>query len=179
MLYDNKSCSNSYYWENMQLASTLLIVIPLLIFIIYGLYLILKKQSKKSVKSEFIPILISIAMYLSGVFLLLNKDAGQIFGLILISISSICIAYLRKNIAYLLLSFIVLFLANKEFKPLFTWFNIILLIGLTYVNLKKLTKKEKKLTYIILGILLALFIIGIILLIYVSSNKPDVYCWGS
>ena len=179
MLYDSKSCSNSYYWSNFQTISSLLILIPLLVFIIYGIYLIFTNKSKNKVKFEFIPTLICAGLYLIGLLLFLNKDINQIFGIVLISIGSIGFAFLRKNISYLLLTFIIPFIAKENFKMMFAWINIILLTILTYFNIKKLNPKEKKLTYIMVAILFVLFIVGIILLVYINNNRPEGYCWGA
>ena len=108
MLYNNPSCSNSYHWVRLEDISLLLIMIPIILSIIYSFCVIINHKREKK-KFELTPTIISLGIYLSGLFLSINPNIDKIYSVVLISLSSIMMTCYRKNITYLLLTSVICF----------------------------------------------------------------------
>lgn len=179
MLYDSPNCSNSYYWENLKLISGLLIIFAFLIAIIYSVFLIFKFREKNNKKLSIVPITLASCLYLGGVVLLATKSVNPIYGIFLVCAGVFYLTFLRSNLAYILLSYIVCHLTEFPINTIFAYLNLFSSIILGILALKNSGKKKIFKYIVVYIILLVLFLIGIGIGIYISNNIPSGYCWGT
>ena len=179
MLYDNRACSNSYYWHNLSNLAFFLIMISLLASILCSIFLLIKNKEKKDIKSNSLNIISCVGIYLIGTCMLIVKTINPIFGIVLVFVSSILLAYLRQNFAYLLLTFVVGLFLDNAFGIVTIRLCLFLLYVLAIYSVRKLPKKKKLINLIPLIICLVMFIGGVAISSYVSINRPEGYCWSS
>ena len=81
MSYDQKSCSNSPYWQNYRLVSIVILGIGMLAFLVISLMLIRylykndkNKRVKKKLTKYFVLIIASLLVFTSGVVLSKHID---------------------------------------------------------------------------------------------------------
>ena len=154
--------------------SMFLFVIGFLLLVVYCLYLILRYQKVGDKKQGFLPTFLGTCLYLGGGILLFTK-ANTYVGIVLVLLSVILMSIFRKNLLYLLFSFLIRICVDNWFSVAIARFCFIFLLVFSIYTLKKNKVENIKLKLIPYFIFVILFIVGFGLMTYVRSSNPEIY----